>query len=85
MDGKQENEETKEENQEETKEEKEPEKPEEEEIKYESGCILKLFDLPENLKYREIKEELFKHAKVQYVDIIAETRTVSLGCCRVIL
>lgn len=60
-----------------TEEKKEDEKPAEEELKYESGCILKLIDLPENLKYREIKEELFKHAKVQYVDIIPETRTVS--------
>lgn len=50
------------------------EKPEE---TYESGCILKLIDLPENLKYREIKEELFKHAKVQYVDIDAGSKTVS--------
>ena len=67
----------------------ESEKPAEEELKYETGCILKLVDLPEKLNYREIKEELFKHAKVQYVDIMPQTRTVSfdasIGCDRLLM
>lgn len=52
------------------------EKPEEE-LKYESGCIIKLSDLPEKITFKEIKPRLVELASVQYVDIFPETRTVS--------
>jgi len=47
----------------------------EEELKYESGCVLKIVDLPKDVNYRDIKSVLLEHGKVQYVDLFPETKS----------
>jgi len=57
--------------------EEEKEKPIEEkkEIVYQTGCVMKLIDLPENITFKDIKPKLAELASVRYVDIFPETHS----------